>query len=303
MIKDTLIRYRKVDCTTTAYLLLSIILITLFRNNIDNFHIFLLLNASLTVLIFFLIFWDEKSPVPFISLIRDWYPIILFTFLFEETGWINRTIFPDYIDKFFIELEFRLFGLHPAIELGRLFDNILVMEYFHFAYFTYYLIIPGLGFILYFNNRKHFEEYVFVASFTFYACLVSYIFLPVLGARYYANAPFFAEPFWKEGILFVPIMRFIYAVGEVDGAAFPSSHVAIALVILIYAYIYARKYFWLFFITIISLIISTVYCRFHYLVDVMAGAVWALGGFWAGRKLYFKGRFGCNSKVLISGKD
>ncbi len=298
MIKSTLKLYRKTDCITSGYLAFSSLMIAVFHRNIRHFHIFLSLNLLLMVLVFLLINYRKRSRNRFIALLRDWYPVILYTFLFEETGWINRTLFSDYIDRFFIGLEYKIFGLHPAIELGRLFDNVYIMEYFHFSYFTYYLIIPGLGFLLYYNNRKHFHEYLFVSSFTFYTCYISYIFLPVLGARYYANAPFFAEPFWKEGFLFVPVMRFIYSVGEVDGAAFPSSHVAIAAVILIYAYKYAKKYLALFFVVVVSLIISTVYCRFHYLIDVIAGILWALSGFYFGRKLYFSSLFGCDNAVL-----
>lgn len=243
-------------------------------------------------LIYFLIIYREKTNNGFISLLRDWYPILLYGILFEETGFINRGIFSDYIDKFFIELEYSIFGMHPAIELGNMFGNVYIMEFFHFAYFTYYLIIPGLGFILYFKDKKQYFEYLFVSSFTFYTCLITYIFLPVLGARYYSNPPYNSGPFWEEGFLFVPIMRFIYKVGEVDGAAFPSSHVALAIIILIYTFLYARKYLLIGSVIIISLIISTVYCRFHYVVDVLASFIWAPITFYIGRKLYFSSVFG-----------
>lgn len=287
MILKDLRHFKKIDYLTAGYLILSVLLIAIFRNNIPNYFFYISVNSFFIVFIYILVSLNERNKSRFIHLIRDWYPVILYTILFEETGRINRTIFPDFIDKFFIDIEFRIFGFHPAIELGNMFDSLFIMEYFHFAYFTYYLIIPGLGFILYFSNKRHFDEYIFVNSLAFYTCLVTYIFLPVLGARYYANAPYFADTFWKEGILFVPIMRFIYSVGEVDGAAFPSSHVAVAVIILIYTYMYARKYFIPALIIIVSLIISTVYCRFHYVIDVFAGIIWAVAAFYTGRRIFY----------------
>lgn len=278
--------FKKIDYLTLGYLTIVILVITIFRQNLKYWKINLILTIFFIALIFFIIWLKQRTDNAFVKILRSWYPILLYTPLFEQTGFINRTIFPDYIDGFFIRLEYSIFGFHPAIELGNAFDHILIMEFFHLAYFSYYIIIPLLGLILYLQNKEQFEEYLFVNSFTFYTCLVVYLFLPVLGARYYANPPFFAGPFWKEGFLFIPVMRFIYRVGEVDGAAFPSSHVAVALIILIYTYLYAKKYFYAALFIIVSLIISTVYCRFHYVVDIIASFFWAPVTFYLGRKIY-----------------
>ena len=66
-------------------------------------------------------------------------------------------------------------------------------------------------------------------------------------------------------------MAWIYRHLEVAGAAFPSSHVAIAALVLYYTMRYARSAAWVVGPLVLSLIVSTVYCRYHYAIDVLAG--------------------------------
>ncbi len=56
--------------------------------------------------------------------------------------------------------------------------------------------------------------------------------------------------------------------------AFPSLHNAVTLITLIYAYVNSKKLFWILLIPGISLVISTIYLRHHYAIDLFAG--WAL---------------------------
>jgi membrane-associated phospholipid phosphatase len=67
----------------------------------------------------------------------------------------------------------------------------------------------------------------------------------------------------------------IYRHLESDGAAFPSSHVALAALVLYYTVRYARSAAWVVGPLVISLIVATVYCRYHYAIDVLAGLAMA----------------------------
>ena len=58
---------------------------------------------------------------------------------------------------------------------------------------------------------------------------------------------------------------------EIGGAAFPSSHVAVATLVLYYTVRYARSAAWFVGPLVLSLILSTVYCGYHYAIDVLAG--------------------------------
>jgi membrane-associated phospholipid phosphatase len=71
---------------------------------------------------------------------------------------------------------------------------------------------------------------------------------------------------------------------------FPSMHVAISFVVWLYAYRSSKKLFWILSPLILSLWFSTVYLRYHYLVDVLAGLVLAPISYWLANGLFH--RFG-----------
>jgi membrane-associated phospholipid phosphatase len=62
--------------------------------------------------------------------------------------------------------------------------------------------------------------------------------------------------------------------------------VAGAVVVLISAYRFARRLGYALTPLVVSICISTVYGRYHYAVDVLAGAIMAVIGCWLGAKLY-----------------
>jgi membrane-associated phospholipid phosphatase len=56
---------------------------------------------------------------------------------------------------------------------------------------------------------------------------------------------------------------------------FPSGHTMVAVAVLLVAWRQARRAFWLLLPVASGLVISTVYCRYHYAVDVIAGTLLA----------------------------
>lgn len=98
-------------------------------------------------------------------------------------------------------------------------------------------------------------------------------------------------PAYPEAITagpFYRIMALIYRIFEGPGAAFPSSHVVIAIATVFFAFRYLRPIRWPHLAVVILLCLSTVYCRYHYAVDVVAGVLTAAVLIPLGNWLYFK---------------
>jgi len=159
----------------------------------------------------------------------------------------------------------------------------------------------GVGLALFFRNRNQFNHYVSVVSFVFYACYLIYIFLPVIGPRiiYSGIAAFDPPPEvlpvegWTvpEAVLAGPfrnLMATIYHYFETEGAAFPSSHVAVALCTVFFTWRYLRRIRYLHLAVAVLLCFSTVYCRYHFVVDVLAGLGTAVVLIPTGNWLYFR---------------
>jgi membrane-associated phospholipid phosphatase len=85
-------------------------------------------------------------------------------------------------------------------------------------------------------------------------------------------------------------MGWIYEHFETPGAAFPSSHVAVALCTLYFSFRYLRAIRWVHLVMALLLCASTVYGRYHYVVDVVAGALTALALVPLANRLYFGSR-------------
>ena len=85
---------------------------------------------------------------------------------------------------------------------------------------------------------------------------------------------------------FFLIMQFIYANFEAHGAAFPSSHVAVALCTLYFSWQYLRPVRYVHAVAVALLMVATVYCRYHYAVDVYAGVLSGLVLLGLGEWLY-----------------
>ena len=83
-------------------------------------------------------------------------------------------------------------------------------------------------------------------------------------------------------------MAWIYRVFEAPGAALPSSHVAVALCTVFFSFRYLRRIRYAHLAVAGLLCLSTVYCRYHYVVDVLAGLVTVAVLVPLGNWLYFK---------------
>jgi membrane-associated phospholipid phosphatase len=70
---------------------------------------------------------------------------------------------------------------------------------------------------------------------------------------------------------FYQIIAAIYRALEPAGAAMPSSHVAVALCTVFFSFRYLPKVRYVHLAAAVLLCLSTVYCRFHYAVDMLAG--------------------------------
>ena len=192
-----------------------------------------------------------------------------------------------YLDPFFIRLEAALFGTQPSLAFMDWAPYLPVSELAYASYFSYYVMIAGVGLALYVRDRRHFFHYISVISFVFYVC---YLDLHLRARRRPAHlrrtgagvpAPPVAHalpttfpPAITVGPFF-QIMRWIYQMFEAPGAAFPSSHVAIALATVYFSFRYLRRIRWVHLAVAVLLCTATVYCRYHYVVDVVAGALTA----------------------------
>ena len=268
-------RLYTIDWVTITYLAVLSVLILLFSHNQPNWPYFILYNIFIFGIILLIVRFlsDEKNPWK--KFFRHWYPMALFTFLYEEIGYLVHIIFPGWFDPWINKVELKLFGEYPTVWLQKL-VSIPLSEYMMLSYFSYYFLMPVLGIALYFKNRiKEFDQFLLGCAVAFYLSYLGFLFMPVEGPRYAIPDLHNIE---LVGIFFAPLAQFVVNTCGLHGGCMPSSHVAVALVVMIYAIRYTKTVAWILTPLILSLFVATVYGRFHYVLDVVAGI---LVGFFA----------------------
>ena len=297
--------YTFVDYATQGYVLLvGLMVLFLYHGDPARKALFLASHGACILLVQWLIRAHARHPGNrALDFLRHFYPILLYSFFYREVGEINQMFVTGYLDGFFMRLDQSLFGCQPSICFMQKLPYLPVSELFYMCYFSYYAMIVGVGLILYLRDRLLFWRYVSIISFVFYICYLIYIILPVVGARVFCvEVPGFdrqqfpafplAYPAGLDAGPFFNVMKFIYAHMETPGAAFPSSHVAIALCTLYFSWRFIPKVRWFHLVLVVLLSAATVYCRYHYLVDVFGGVLTAAALIPLGEWMYRKSSMG-----------
>jgi membrane-associated phospholipid phosphatase len=280
--------YRLADWLTQGYLaIVGVLILILHGSALPLWPWYALAHVVLLVAIDGLIRWHSARPDQrVVGFLRHFYPVLLYTFLYGETGSLNHLLETGYLDAHLLRWDLQMFGGLPNVSFMVRLPYLPVSELFYASYFSYYIMIPGVGIALFIRQRVQFQHYLTVMSFVFYVCYLTYIFTPVMGPpildprlRPLPLPPDLAGltlpeiPATIQSGPFFQVMAYVYRHFEAPGAAFPSSHVAVALCTLYFSFRYLRRIRIPHSVMVILLSLATVYCRYHYVADVIAGTL------------------------------
>jgi len=210
-------------------------------------------------------------------------PILFVILFYESLGDLIQHLQPD-IDPLLIRIDFFIFGVHPTIWMEQWITPWLT-DIMSLAYISYYFLPVVFIVTLYLRNRLlEFDEAIFILVFGYYASFIGYIFFPAIGPRYTLTS-LYSVPL--EGSFLTDFVRDVLnALEHNKRDCMPSGHTQIVLIVLYLAHRYERVLFYLFFPIICGLILSTVYLRYHYVIDLFVGFAFALGCIIAAPRLY-----------------
>lgn len=212
------------------------------------------------------------------------FPVISVFVIFDSLEWLVHYINPRDIDPLLIDLDYLIFNNHPTVMLEALHTPVLT-DMLQLSYTTYYFLPIFLGIILKFRRRDgEFDKSLFLILFCFYLSFVGYILFPALGPRYTINH---LQAFDLKGFFAAEaIQELLNRLEGIKRDAFPSGHTAVTLVVSMLAYRYHKGYFYITLPVVAMLIFATVYCRYHYVVDVIGGVALAWATFFIGERFY-----------------
>jgi len=263
-----IINQRPGDTVTIIFLLFLLGLTITFYQALPKAPYLISLYSVLLVVQIALIRLNNKGK--FLSFFYDLiFPTICILTIFDSLEWLVHYINPVDIDPLLIRLDYMIFGNHPTVMLESIMNPFLT-DILQAAYSMYYFVPTGYGAVLLFNNQRvEFNKSLFMIMFCFYLSYLGYILFPALGPRFYLND--FQSTGLQGLFLTEPLQNFLNGLEGIKRDAFPSGHTGITVLVLYLSYKYKRGYFWMTLPIVSALIFATVYCRYHYVVDVIAG--------------------------------
>jgi len=208
---------------------------------------------------------------------------------FTELGLLVHRVHPRDYELQMIAWDRALFGADPTVWMQRLHHPILT-EVLQLCYMSYYFLPVALVVSLLRSGR--FE--IGLRSLTgivvaFFLSYLGYFILP-------SHSPYVAEGLWGVPRHDFPLRGFglaewfhalIDRLEPVKRDAFPSGHAEVTLVVLWSAFHHDRRRTFPYLLPLgLGLLLSTVYLRYHYVVDVIAGAALAPLALALARALY-----------------
>lgn len=274
------LRLNPADKVAIAYLLLIAFLIAIFSPRIEWWALLDVGHASAIAMVVSIAKWEQSairsassSHARLARFVRGWYPVTLIPITYKELSYLIPLIHPRDFDAELAAIDHSFLGVNPTVWLER-FTWPPLTEVLQLTYSSYYLLPVILGIVLWRGGRlKDFHFWVFIVVLGFYLSYLGYIAVPAIGPRF---LPEIVQAQTKPltGIwLFHPVRAMLDSAEGITRDCFPSGHTELTLLVLYYAHRFHRKSFWWLLPLGSGVIISTVYLRYHYVVDVVAGAL------------------------------
>jgi len=245
------------------------LLVLLFRDQIPLWRSLLFRYAVWIGLLFaFQLVSRQRRAGHLGSFLYDFSPILFIILIYESLGDLIQHLRQD-IDPSLIRIDLFLFGVHPTVWAERWIMPWLT-DLMSFFYISYYFVPVILVAVLYFRRQKqHFDQAIFVLLFGYYLSFIGYILFPAIGPRFTLMG---LQTVPLEGSFLTDFVRDTLNQLEHNRRdCMPSGHTQLSLMSLYLAYRYQRKLLYLLAPLVAGLIASTIYLRYHYVIDLFAG--------------------------------
>jgi membrane-associated phospholipid phosphatase len=265
-----LLRLAPIDRWTLAYVaVVSVVLAARWtqalpaRGALAGAHVLMLVTVLLAATL------RRRNPD---AVLAAWYPLLFVSAFYNEIGILNTTRGVSY-DSVVQSWDAALFGMQPSFAWIRIWPSPVLAWVLHLAYLSYYMLVLGAPLGLWLSHRRQGAELALLRIMaTFYVCYTIFLLFPVAGPRYafplvVNDATAVVPARWAQRLL---------NAGASWGTAFPSSHVAVAVVAALAALSSWRLFGMILTVVAVLLTFGTVYGQFHYAVDALSGLALAV---------------------------
>ena len=217
-----------------------------------------------------------------LEFLRETLPFAFCISIYTNMHDMVHLVNPNDVDASLIAWDDYLLGFQPAIYLEPFITPELT-DFMYFSYSSFLIYILLFTLYLYVKKKKvAFRDTLVSVILTFYIGYVGYVIFPAVGPKFTMSHLFETS---LSGTFITDRLSFLmnYEISEYTRRdCFPSLHNGVIFLILLFAFKHEKIYAYLFFPFAIALFISTLYLRYHYFVDMIAGFLLAIIIFYLG---------------------
>lgn len=289
--------YKPHDTAVVVFYSLLTLTQLVFYQRVQYWWLFLCINALVITCITLIALAHLKNDSLFLRMLHYLYlpPLVLLTF--KQLYFMIKPIRVYDYDQLLIKIDYALFGVHPTQFLSN-YSHPLLTELLQIVYATFYFLPIILALALMRQNRYLEGEYVAYSTiFGYFLSYIGYFLLPAVGPRFTLH-DFSATNTELPGLFLTNFLREWINTGEsipfgtpnpievVQRDVFPSGHTMMTAITMYLAVKFKAptKTFQL--INGSLLIFSTVYLRYHYVIDVIGGLIFMVLSLWSGKIIF-----------------
>ncbi len=274
------------DLSLLAVLVVYTALAVIFYSHVPKASANILLNAVIVLLIIALGIGDKLHGGTIFRIARRYYAIPIIYLMYQQVHSYVPVVHPVLYDDVLIGWDKAIFGLNPTQWLQQ-FAHPVLTEYLQLTYTVFYFlpVLHGVELTMK-GDYERLTTFVYFMTFGFLISYLMYFLMPAIGPRFTLHN-FLATNQELPGLFLTKTFRELINAGGsapagipdpasvVNRDCMPSGHTMMTLMNILLAFRYSSRLRWFFAIVGGSLIFSTIYLRYHYVVDVIAGVICA----------------------------
>ena len=262
-------RFWAVDKVILAYFACAVVVILGWWNQMEDALPLLAANLIGGAVIVY----QVKRPNSTSWLFRNWYPLPYVASCYKEMAIFIRAVRHSDADQWLANLDFRIWGANPCVWLERVHTPVLT----EFLQVVYTLFVPAVLYIAWLlwrqGRTREFQYYAFLIALGFLASYLGYIAVPARGPRFLLKH---LQHIPLQGLwLFQGMQGALDKLESAHYDCFPSGHTELTILAWWGSRMVGKRLYRIYFAYTPCIIFATVYLRYHYTVDLLAGMLTA----------------------------
>lgn len=199
--------------------------------------------------------------------------LLLFSYLFQAIAGFQHILVSGWMDSQIISWEKGLTGTESTLLLQHITTPALT-EWMMFSYVAYVPLLPAVALLCYLGGgSKGAHEYLVSFALANVICYCGFMLFPVAGPLFHDAGKYSVS---LQGGMFAWCGEWMRSNVHYPGGSLPSPHCAIGTVMIVMLYRHNRRAFALLAAPLVTIYAATVYGRYHYSLDVIAGIAAAI---------------------------